>query len=41
MSDNMRIMSKECIECGEEFEVLEKYAYGIQLCHKCRIDNND
>ena len=24
-------------DCGEQFEVLEQFAYGVQLCRKCRI----
>ena len=33
----MTTIFKTCIECDEPFEVLAQFAYGVQLCHKCRI----
>lgn len=33
----MTTIFKDCIECGEQFEVLEQFAYGVQLCRDCKI----
>ena len=40
----MTTIFKDCIECGEQFEVLEQFAYGVQLCRDCKnkdIENEE